>query len=137
MENTPCGEHTPEVEHKGLLWTRKEQAGERGGPGGAGGERGRGLGDQQGPGIAPPPGFSPGSRKFSGAESQEFCEGSGGFFEEQKPLAGQQTTDNIIYFPYKTKNLSSKDLFYIKQLSANSLGQQLKDLNCQLLKLSL
>ena len=133
---TPC---TPEVEHKGLLWTRKEQAGERGGPGGAGGEGGRGLGDQQGPGIAPPPGFSAGSRKFSGAESQEFCEGSGGFFEEQEPLAGQQTTntDNIIYFPYKTKNLSSTDLFYIKQLSANSLGQQLKDLNCQLLKLSL
>ena len=135
----PTVKQTPEVEHKGLLWTRKEQAGERGGPGGAGGEGGRGLGDQQAPGIAPPPGFSAGSRKFSGAESQEFCEGSGGFFEEQEPLAGQQTTstDNIIYFPYKTKNLSSTDLFYIKQLSANSLGQQLKDLNCQLLKLSL
>ena len=130
---------TPEVEHKGLLWTRKERAGERGEPGGAGGEGGTGLGDRQGPAIAPPPGFSPGSRKFCGAESQEFCEGSGGFFGEQEPVAGQQTTntDNIIYFPYKTKNLSSTDLFYIKQLSANSLGQQLKDLNCQLLKLSL
>ena len=75
----------------------------------------------------------------SGADSQEFCEGSGGFLGEQEPVAGQQTTntDNIIYFPYKTKNLSSTDLFYIKQLSANSLGQQLKDLNSQLLKLSL
>ena len=136
VEQTPC---TPEVEHKGLLWTKREQAGVRGGPGGAGGEGGRGLGDRQGPAIAPPPGFSPGSRKFCGAESQEFCEGSGGFFGEQEPVAGQQTTntDNIIYFPYKTKNLSSTDLFYIKQLSANSLGQQLKDLNCQLLKLSL
>ena len=137
----PSVEETPEVEHKGLLWTRKEQAGGRGGPSGPGGQGGRGLGDQQGTGIAPPPGFSAGSRRFSGAKSQEFCQGSGGFFEERAPQTGQQTTstDNttIIYFPYQTKNLSHTDLFYLKQISAESLGEKLSNLNSQLLRLSL
>ena len=128
-------EATPKVEHKGLLWTRKEEAGGPGGPGG------RGLGDQEGTGCAPPPGFSPGSRRFSEARGQEFCQGSGGFFEERAAQTGQQTTSSdkttIIYFPVQTKNLSHIDLFYLKQISAESLGERLSNLNSQLLKLNL
>ena len=121
---------TSTVQHQGILWTRKAQAG-----GAPGGERRKTCG--------PPPGFSEGSGGFSEAlGSGGFSEGSGGFSETEEAghteRATQTKSDNFItYFPVQTDSISIIELNYLRQISAESLGEKLSNLSSQLVKLKL